>query len=87
MYVAGAAHPNRALALGLLSRVKAGRIEACISTDVLQEVLYRYTSLGNRGPLDTRGTVSRARGAGPAAPRGARARRRTKRSQHIVYYQ
>jgi predicted nucleic acid-binding protein len=48
MYVAGAEHPNRAGARGLIRRVSAGEISACTSTEVLQEIFYRYTSLGKR---------------------------------------
>ena len=46
MYVAGADHPNRAPALRFLERVQTGEVEACTSTEVLQEILYRYSSLG-----------------------------------------
>jgi len=46
MYVAGSAHPNRAPAVRFLERVRAGEVEACTSTEVLQEILYRYSALG-----------------------------------------
>ncbi len=45
MYVAGRDHALRAPALRLLARVRAGEIEACSSTEVLQEILYRYAGL------------------------------------------
>ena len=45
MYVAGGQHPNRDAARQFLERVQAGEIEACISTEVLQEILYRYSAL------------------------------------------
>jgi predicted nucleic acid-binding protein len=48
MYVAGRDHPNRELAKRFLERVHAGEVEACTSTEVLQEILYRYSSLGRR---------------------------------------
>jgi predicted nucleic acid-binding protein len=48
MYVAGREHPNREPARRFLERVKAGKVEGCTSTQVLQEILYRYTALGNR---------------------------------------
>lgn len=48
MYVAGAPHPNRAPALRLLRQVRAGEIDGCTSTEVLQEILYRYAGLGRR---------------------------------------
>ena len=46
MYVAGGEHPNREPARRFLDRVRRGKVEACSSTEVLQEILYRYTSLG-----------------------------------------
>jgi len=46
MYVAGSAHPNRDPAVRFLERVRAGEVEACTSTEVLQEILYRYSALG-----------------------------------------
>jgi predicted nucleic acid-binding protein len=45
MYVAGREHPNREPARRLLERVRKGSIEACTSTEVLQEILYRYSAL------------------------------------------
>ncbi len=45
MYVADAAHPNREPARRFLERVRHGRVSACASTEVLQEILYRCTSL------------------------------------------
>ncbi len=46
MYVAGAEHENRAPARRFLDRVGKGKVDACTSTEVLQEILYRYASLG-----------------------------------------
>jgi predicted nucleic acid-binding protein len=46
MYVAGTEHPNRAPALRLLESVRAGSVEACTSTEVLQEILHRYSAIG-----------------------------------------
>jgi predicted nucleic acid-binding protein len=46
MYVAGREHPHREPARRFLERVKAGTVEGCTSTEVLQEILYRYTALG-----------------------------------------
>lgn len=48
MYVAGREHPHRDPARRFLERVKAGKVEGCTSTEVLQEILYRYTALGKR---------------------------------------
>jgi hypothetical protein len=45
MYVAGREHPLRASAQRFLETVRAGTVEACTSTEVLQEVLYRYAAL------------------------------------------
>jgi predicted nucleic acid-binding protein len=42
-FVAGRDHPNRGPARRLLERVRAGQIDACTSTEVLQEIFYRYT--------------------------------------------
>jgi len=46
MYVAGTAHPNREPSVRLLEAVREGRIEACTSAEVLQEILYRYSAIG-----------------------------------------
>jgi uncharacterized protein len=46
MYVAGREHPLREPARRFLRRVREGRVDACTSTEVLQEILYRYSSLG-----------------------------------------
>jgi hypothetical protein len=45
MYVAGRDHPLREPALRFLNRVRAGDVDACTSTEVLQEILYRYVGL------------------------------------------
>jgi predicted nucleic acid-binding protein len=46
MYAAGRDHPNRGPALRFLEHTRTGAIEACTSTEVLQEILYRYSSIG-----------------------------------------
>lgn len=48
MYVAGGDHANREPARRLLDRVRLGKVDACSSTEVLQEILYRYSSIGRR---------------------------------------
>lgn len=48
MYVAGREHPLRGAALRLLERARAGELEICTSTEVLQEILYRYAALKRR---------------------------------------
>lgn len=45
MYVAGRDHPNREPSRRFLHRVREGKVDACTSTEVLQEILYRYSSL------------------------------------------
>jgi predicted nucleic acid-binding protein len=45
MYVAGREHPHREPARRFLGRVQHGEIEGCTSTEVLQEILYRYVGL------------------------------------------
>jgi predicted nucleic acid-binding protein len=54
MYVAGRDHPNREPARRFLERVRSGEVEACTSTEVLQEILYRYAGLHR---LDLAGQV------------------------------
>jgi uncharacterized protein len=54
MYVAGRDHPNREPARRFLDRVRAGEVEGCTSTEVLQEILYRYAALRR---LDLAGEV------------------------------
>jgi len=48
MYVAGTAHPTRDPARRFLGRVRSGAIDGCTSTEVLQEILYRYSAIGRR---------------------------------------
>lgn len=45
MYVAGRPHPNREPAKRFLDQVREGKVDACTSTEVLQEILYRYSAL------------------------------------------
>ncbi len=45
MYVAGREHPHRAPAIRFLDAVRSGDMQACTSTEVLQEILYRYLAL------------------------------------------
>lgn len=45
MYVAGRDHPLREPARRFLERARAGEVEICTSTEVLQEILYRYAAL------------------------------------------
>jgi predicted nucleic acid-binding protein len=45
MYVAGREHPLRDPARRFMERVRDGNVDACTSTEVLQEILYRYAAL------------------------------------------
>src|SRR5213592_4550949 len=45
MYVAGRDHPLREPSRRFLARARAGAIDVCTSTEVLQEILYRYSAL------------------------------------------
>lgn len=45
MYVAGRDHPLREPARRFLERVRRGEVAACTSTEVLQEILFRYAGL------------------------------------------
>ena len=45
MYAAGREHPHRGPSLRFLEAVRQNEIEACTSTEVLQEILYRYSEL------------------------------------------
>jgi predicted nucleic acid-binding protein len=47
MYVAGRDHPNRESSLRFLHAVRTGALDACTSTEVLQEILYRYSGMGH----------------------------------------
>ncbi|MYI44858.1 MAG: type II toxin-antitoxin system VapC family toxin, partial [Gemmatimonadetes bacterium] len=46
MYVAGAEHPNREPATRFLKSAGEAGLDLCTSTEVLQEILFRYTVLG-----------------------------------------
>lgn len=48
MYIAGRDHPLRGPARRFLERARAGEIDICTSTEVLQEILYRYVALQRR---------------------------------------
>jgi hypothetical protein len=54
MYVAGRDHPLRGPARRFLERARRGDVEICTSTEVLQEILYRYAALKR---LDLAGQV------------------------------
>lgn len=52
MYVAGAEHTNKGPATRFLERAADNEFELCTSTEVLQEILYRYTVLGRPALAD-----------------------------------
>lgn len=52
MYVAGSDHPNKRPATLFLHAVRSGKYEAYASTEVLQEILYRYCALNRRDVAD-----------------------------------
>ena len=54
MYVAGREHPLRGPAVRFLTRARDGDVDICTSTEVLQEILYRYSALKR---LDLAGSV------------------------------
>lgn len=54
MYVAGRDHPCREPSRRFLERVRSGEVDACTSTEVLQEILWRYSALRR---LDLAGAV------------------------------
>jgi predicted nucleic acid-binding protein len=45
MYVAGRAHPHREPSLRFFEAVRENEIQTCSSTEVLQEILHRYSAL------------------------------------------
>lgn len=45
MYVAGRDHPHREPSRRFLARVQSGEVEGVSSTEVLQEILFRYVGL------------------------------------------
>ena len=49
MYSLGGPHPLRDPCKGILKKIKAGKILAVTNTEVLQEILYRYFSIGRPG--------------------------------------
>jgi len=48
MYAAGKPHAHREPSLRFLKRVQSGEVEGYTSTEVLQEILYRYSALNRR---------------------------------------
>jgi len=48
MYAAGKPHRNREPSVRLLRRVQSGELVGHTSTEVLQEILYRYSALDRR---------------------------------------
>lgn len=46
MYAAGAPHANKASSVQLLEDIAAGRVDAAVDAEVLQEILHRYRAIG-----------------------------------------
>jgi len=46
MYAAGQEHPNKDPSIKILEMVSSGRVIGVSSTEVLQEILYRYQAIG-----------------------------------------
>ncbi len=45
MYAAGGEHPYKAPCVWVMREIAAGRLEAAIDTEIIQEILYRYGAL------------------------------------------
>lgn len=48
MYAAGSEHPLKGPSISLIKNLMRGTLEGYTSTEVVQEVLHRYTSIGRR---------------------------------------
>lgn len=46
MYAAGREHPLKKPALNIIAKIQSGELDAVSSVEVLQEILYRYWSIG-----------------------------------------
>lgn len=46
IYAAGTKHPNKASSIKILESVSENKINGVTSTEVMQEILYRYRSIG-----------------------------------------
>ena len=46
MYAASSHHPYRASCAWVMREIAAGRLEAAVDTEIIQELLYRYAALG-----------------------------------------
>lgn len=45
MYAAGVPHPHKGPSVSFLGRVADGQAEACVTTEILQEILHRYRAI------------------------------------------
>ncbi len=63
MYAAGAPHPYKEACLRILADMEAGILSAAINTEVLQELLYRYSHirLAAKGIQEMQSTRQRCR--------------------------
>ena len=46
MYAAGKEHPYKAACVYVLTEIANGRLDAVISTEIIQEILYRFGAMG-----------------------------------------
>jgi len=53
MYSLGGPHPSREPCKRVLERIKSGEIRALTNTEVLQEILHRYFSIGKPDIAET----------------------------------
>lgn len=51
MYLVGAEHPNKALALRMLERAVTNRERLVTDAEVFQEILHRYVAIGRRDAI------------------------------------
>ena len=73
MYLVGAPHPNKVMALNLIERAIRARERLITDAEVLEEILHRYTHIGRRDAIRSR---SRTRSLDPIRPTSAANRRR-----------
>lgn len=48
MYVLGTPHPQKTPCMRVLEKIRSAKIRVCTNTEVFQEILYRYYSIGKK---------------------------------------
>ncbi|MDD5435155.1 MAG: type II toxin-antitoxin system VapC family toxin [Nitrospira sp.] len=48
MYILGSPHPLKTPCLRVLEKIRSSKIKVCTNTEVFQEILYRYYSIGKK---------------------------------------